>query len=484
MNNDIDSFLKYFKNNFKHTSSFFSGFSLLWVDFLMIMLSIGLSFFIINFIDRSLINFKSFVDYWIFLPFFFLVFYVANLYPGIVLSPVDEVRKFSLSSMFCFAGIALAVLLEPDSYDFILSGALILAIPIANIFLPFGRQVTRSIFSKFKFWGVPSVIYIKNLDNPTVIDRLINHPELGYRPCVIICEDKLNQTEYRNVPIYNASPELNEQIKKLNIKVAIIFENNSKFLDKDDKLYSSIMRMYRYTVYIPFNQYVRSLYSSVRDINGIIGYSTTHRLTKKSELFFKRFIDILVLLIISIPILIITIIIAIAIKITSPGPVFYGHKRIGKNKKVITVWKFRSMVINSQELLEKILAEDPVRRQEWEEERKFKDDPRVTKIGKFLRKTSLDELPQIWNVINGTMSFVGPRPVTESELEKYGDAIDFVLSVKPGISGLWQVSGRSNTGYEERIFLDTYYIQNWSIWIDIWIYVKTIWVVLKRKGAY
>ena len=142
------------------------------------------------------------------------------------------------------------------------------------------------------------------------------------------------------------------------------------------------------------------------------------------------------------------------------------------------------MVINSQELLEKILAEDPIRRQEWEEERKFKDDPRVTKIGKFLRKTSLDELPQIWNVINGTMSFVGPRPVTESELEKYGDAIDFVLSVKPGISGLWQVSGRSNTGYEERIFLDTYYIQNWSIWIDIWIYVKTIWVVLKRKGAY
>ena len=142
------------------------------------------------------------------------------------------------------------------------------------------------------------------------------------------------------------------------------------------------------------------------------------------------------------------------------------------------------MYKNSQEMLEKILAEDPVRRAEWEKDRKFVDDPRVTKFGKFLRKTSLDELPQLWNIFIGEMSFVGPRPVTEEELEKYGENADYILTVTPGLSGMWQISGRSDTGYEERINLDTYYIQNWSVWLDIWIIIKTVWVVINGKGAY
>ena len=142
------------------------------------------------------------------------------------------------------------------------------------------------------------------------------------------------------------------------------------------------------------------------------------------------------------------------------------------------------MVSNSQEILEEILKTDPVRAAQWEAERKFVDDPRVTKIGKILRKTSLDELPQLFNVLVGQMSLVGPRPVTAPEVEKYGKAKDFVLSVLPGLTGLWQVNGRSETSYEERIYFDGYYIQNWSVWLDLWILIKTIWVVLKGKGAY
>ena len=171
-------------------------------------------------------------------------------------------------------------------------------------------------------------------------------------------------------------------------------------------------------------------------------------------------------------------------KITSRGPIFYAHKRVGKNGKEIKCLKFRSMCINSQEMLEEILATDPVRRAEWEKDRKFLDDPRVTKFGKILRKTSLDELPQLINVLLGQMSLVGPRPVTEPELVKYGQYKDYVLSVVPGLTGMWQVSGRSDTGYEERISFDTYYIQNWSIWLDIWILIKTVWVVLRGRGAY
>ena len=116
--------------------------------------------------------------------------------------------------------------------------------------------------------------------------------------------------------------------------------------------------------------------------------------------------------------------------------------------------------------------------------RKFVNDPRVTKFGKFLRKTSLDELPQLFNILIGNMSFVGPRPVTKDELEKYGENANYILTVTPGLSGMWQISGRSDTGYEERINLDSYYIQNWSIWLDMWIIIKTIWVVLRGKGAY
>ena len=142
------------------------------------------------------------------------------------------------------------------------------------------------------------------------------------------------------------------------------------------------------------------------------------------------------------------------------------------------------MVSNSQEILEEILKTDPVRAAQWEAERKFVDDPRVTKIGKILRKTSLDELPQLFNVLVGQMSLVGPRPVTAPEVEKYGKAKDFVLSVLPGLTGLWQVNGRSETSYEERIYFDGYYIQNWSVWLDLLILIKTIYVVLKGKGAY
>jgi len=172
------------------------------------------------------------------------------------------------------------------------------------------------------------------------------------------------------------------------------------------------------------------------------------------------------------------------IKMTSKGPIFYGHKRVGKNGEEIKCWKFRSMYVNSQEMLEKILATNPVMKKEWEENRKFVNDPRVTPFGTFLRKTSLDELPQLFNILAGSMSFVGPRPVTKEELEKYGDSADFILSVTPGLSGMWQISGRSDTGYEERINLDTYYIQNWSTWFDMWIIVKTVWVVINGKGAY
>jgi len=166
------------------------------------------------------------------------------------------------------------------------------------------------------------------------------------------------------------------------------------------------------------------------------------------------------------------------------GDAFYGHKRVGVTGVPFPCYKFRTMVKNSAEVLAQLLRDDPVALDQWEREFKLKDDPRITPIGHFLRRTSLDELPQLWNVLCGDMSLVGPRPVVEAELEKYGDDVDYYLHVKPGMTGLWQVSGRNDVDYETRVALDAWYVRNWSLWNDLVILIKTVRVVLQKEGAY
>lgn len=196
----------------------------------------------------------------------------------------------------------------------------------------------------------------------------------------------------------------------------------------------------------------------------------------------KRFIDIiggLVGIILFSPLCLFLI---IAIKLDSPGPAIFVHKRYGKGGKFIKVYKFRSMYQNAEEMMKYLT---PEQKKEWEENFKLKDDPRVTRIGKFLRKTSLDEIPQFFNVLKGDMSLVGPRPIVEKELAKYGEYANKLLSVKPGITGLWQVNGRSDITYRERVLLDMEYIDNRSLLLDMKILFKTIFIIFKKSaGAY
>jgi Undecaprenyl-phosphate galactose phosphotransferase WbaP len=166
------------------------------------------------------------------------------------------------------------------------------------------------------------------------------------------------------------------------------------------------------------------------------------------------------------------------------GPALFAHPRIGKKGKVFKCYKFRTMVVDAEKKLEKLLQQRPELRQQWLAERKLQSDPRVNKIGGFLRRTSLDELPQLFNVIRGEMSLVGPRPVVRSELRRFGSEVGYYLLVRPGMTGLWQISGRSDTDYDKRVYLDAWYVKNWSFWYDLIILLKTIKVVLKREGAY
>ena len=166
------------------------------------------------------------------------------------------------------------------------------------------------------------------------------------------------------------------------------------------------------------------------------------------------------------------------------GSPFYSQTRVGRHGRTFRLWKFRSMTVDADLRLQRLLAADPAARLEWERERKLRHDPRITRVGRFLRRSALDELPQLWNVFKGDMSLVGPRPVVESELERYGEEADAYLLVRPGVTGLWQVAGRNDVDYARRVALDAWYVRHWSFWNDLVVLFMTIPALLSRRGAY
>lgn len=206
----------------------------------------------------------------------------------------------------------------------------------------------------------------------------------------------------------------------------------------------------------------------------------TQKVGKINYLPIKRIFDVIIASIGLIVLLPIFLLLTIVIKIDSKGTVFFAHTRIGKNGKKFKMYKFRTMYENAQEMINDFT---PEQMKEWKENFKLKDDPRITKIGKFLRKTSLDELPQIINIIKGDLSIVGPRPVIDAEIEKYGEDKEKFLSVTPGLTGYWQVNGRSAITYEDRMKMELYYINHMSAKLDLQIFFKTFIKVLKKEGA-
>lgn len=198
----------------------------------------------------------------------------------------------------------------------------------------------------------------------------------------------------------------------------------------------------------------------------------------------KRSFDMMACTIGGVLILPLLAMLALAVRASSAGPVVFSHQRVGQNGSLFPCYKFRTMVCNGDEVLQRHFLKYPQAKSEWERDFKLKDDPRVTRVGAFLRKTSLDELPQLLNVLRGEMSLVGPRPIVQGEVERYGEYIEDYYIVKPGITGLWQVSGRSDIDYPERVRIDSWYVRNWSVWLDLILLFKTIGIVVARKGAY
>ena len=202
------------------------------------------------------------------------------------------------------------------------------------------------------------------------------------------------------------------------------------------------------------------------------------------EIFIKTVLDFILAFLGIIILSPVYLYIAYKIKKEDGGKIIYAYDCIGKHGKIFKCYKFRSMIENSQAVLKKYLEDNITARSEWATFYKLKNDPRVTKIGAKLRKSSMDELPQLFNVLKGDMSLVGPRQIVKDEIMKFGKYIDLYYSVKPGITGYWQVCGRSEVDYKTRVEMTVWYINNWSLWLDVKILIKTVSVVLKKTGAY
>ncbi|MDL2228767.1 undecaprenyl-phosphate galactose phosphotransferase WbaP [Treponema sp. OttesenSCG-928-L16] len=472
----------WYHSRYRRTSSSLTTTILIIFDLLAVMISFGAGFFLVNLYDIHAINFKSFVNYWPYLPAFILVFYVTHLYPGTILAPAEELRRFTVGSLMAHGGIIMSRYIEDKEFDYI-SVAFIVSFFCSSIILLIGRSLARRFLAKTNLGGIPAVIYGSGSTGRTIADRLLNNRKLGYTPVLILDDDPAVGDSYRDVPIIHDTGIGPELVERYNIKMAIVAMPNLQG-KKLARLLNYSVSAFRYNILIPDFFGVTNIWMSVRDFDGILGLATSHKLRMPWNLMTKRLMDLSLVVIGGIIILPLLLAIALLVKISSPGPVLYGHTRLGRNGKFFKAYKFRSMVMDADKRLAELLASDPEIRKEWEASHKLKNDPRITRVGKFLRRTSFDEFPQLINILKGEMSLVGPRPVVQDEAAKYGEDFNRIFSVLPGLTGLWQVSGRSDTDYAERVSYDTYYLQSWSVWLDIWVLYKTVGVVLHGKGAY
>jgi Undecaprenyl-phosphate galactose phosphotransferase WbaP len=227
-----------------------------------------------------------------------------------------------------------------------------------------------------------------------------------------------------------------------------------------------------------------SLTVDARQIGGSLAVEVRRDLLLPLPRLAKRLMDLLIVCLVLPGVGFAILLLGVLVRLESPGPIFFGHRRIGRDHSSFRAWKLRTMQVNADELLQKALAEDGALREEWLRDRKLRHDPRITRVGRFLRKASLDELPQLWNVLRGEMSLVGPRPIVEEEVVTYGRNFSLYCRVTPGLTGLWQVSGRNTVSARDRVRLDSYYVRNWSPWLDLHILARTAKVVLTGQGAY
>ncbi|MBQ5733186.1 MAG: exopolysaccharide biosynthesis polyprenyl glycosylphosphotransferase, partial [Selenomonadaceae bacterium] len=312
--------------------------------------------------------------------------------------------------------------------------------------------------------------------------------DLGYRYDVLgLMEDfPERSTVAEKYPVLGGMWDAGRIVQETGVKTVVI---TAPGLAKEQlqKLISQVQLHVRNISFVPdlLGTQVMGVEANVFFTEEMLVLKLRNNLARRKNIFVKRVFDLLLSAVILLPVLAVMLCVAIAIKCESKGPVFFNAGRIGKHGREFLCYKFRSMYMNADEILERYLTENAEARAEWNEFQKLKGyDPRVTRVGRIIRRTSLDELPQILNVLLGNMSLVGPRPYLPREKEKMGSHFDTICMTTPGITGFWQVSGRSDVSFAGRLHLDEWYVHNWSVWVDVMCLFKTVKIVVFGKGAY
>ncbi len=403
-------------------------------------------------------------------------FYRSGLYPGIGLHYIDELHKLvdGISSTFV---IILAVTFVLHT-SFIYSRLVIFFTWIFSILLiPFGRYLIRRLLIFLGLWGLPVVV----IGNPGKAADLAKKFQIsiqhGILPELVICDEDCLAVDSAGAPI-----RIKECAQRLDLQDAFILIDD---LNQVDWLVDRYRFIFHHVTLIKDqvgNYGLNNL--QPLDFSTVLGLQIRNNLLSPSSQLFKKLIDKLGAFFGLLLLAPFFGLVALAIQLDNPGRVFYRQTRLGRGGKPFQFLKFRTMYLHADQILKTELARNPEMKAEWDTYQKLKNDPRITRIGRFLRRFSLDELPQLWNVACGEMSLVGPRPIMLAQQPVYGPAYKNYIQVTPGMTGLWQVSGRNQTSFARRAELDNEYIQRWSIWMDIYILAKTIKVVLWRDGAY
>lgn len=416
-------------------------------------------------------------------------FWAGGLYAGLGLNPPRELRSFfrialGLSIATTFGLAAMTNLGSP----YVL--AIIVSLPIQLFLVPTIRGATRA-WMRRRGIGIPVFFLGEREDVQQVYCNMNRFGSTMFQPAgrfsVVGKESHFHAAGFDSTDTESLIPYLGTTDDLISKSVSrgvfwlfLVGDDPQTVLDRNPSLFDAFPE-------VVVTRASRSQLCSGTSViqNGLTsGIRMEETLLLPGPRFAKRAIDVTVsgmaLLLLS-PLL---LLIALLIKSSSPGPVFYSHNRIGRGGQRFGAWKFRSMVPDADSVLEKYLSEHPELQSEWERDHKLKNDPRITWIGKIIRKTSIDELPQLWNVFRGNMSLVGPRPIVTEEIKKYGATFREYLRVTPGITGLWQISGRNNTTYEERLAYDEFYVRQWSPWMDMYILFRTVRTVLFCEGAY
>jgi Undecaprenyl-phosphate galactose phosphotransferase WbaP len=456
----------------------FVTFSFLLSDALMLILSeiVGLT---ISRGETPLIQAIGSPQFWALVLMGVAIYSFFRLYPGIGISPADELRRLFLATCLLFVFIAGIMNVLGSGWQ-ISNGVYILSWVLAIVFVPLGRAVARFLGSKFDQWGMPVVILSNTESGTEIAKHLIKNRDSGFRPVALLgLAPGARDVSIITGPL-ELAPTLAKEHRLANAILVFPFFSSVELAEVVDECCSGYQRLF----VIPSIVSGVNIWVTPIDVAGNLGLEIKQNLLSPSAQRTKRAFDIvtsLASIIVAAPFM---LAISLAIKLDSKGPIIFLQERIGRGGKVFNLFKFRTMTPDAEEVLHAQLDNNETLREQWLRYQKLSADPRITRVGKWLRRWSLDELPQIFNVLRGDMSIVGPRPMTAAQVEPYGGNFQLFSRVRPGLTGLWQVTGRNRLTFYERSLIDGYYVRNWSLWLDAYILAKTPLAVVRGEGPF